>query len=157
VGVGAFADMVLDDDEGGPPAHTAVVLACVRKALIEKLLAAPPLELEIDIDGEEIEGEYLLSEVLNLRFVGPRLLCAPDPRSDRDVLTVCAVEASQRDVAAHWIAVGTGDARRFELGRGRVVRVRSDEPMHVDGKDVEEAGAGEIVLKAGARAARLWV
>ena len=133
------------------------MLARVRAALIEKLVAADPVELEIEIDGKTISGEYLMTEVMNMHFVGPRLFLAPDQSPERAVLTVCAIDVSQRDVAEHWIATGAGDPRRFALGRGRVVRVRTDEPMHVDGKGVKEDPSGEIQLEAGQRIARLWV
>jgi diacylglycerol kinase (ATP) len=157
VGVGAFAEMVSDDDEADSQSHhTAVALTRMRQALIEKLIDTTPVAVELDIDGQTVAGDYLLAEVLNLRFIGPRLMLAADPL-DPAMFTVCAVHASQRDAAAHWIAVGTGDPRRFELGRGRVVRMRTEAPIHADGKVVEPALTGEVRLEVGARTARLWV
>jgi diacylglycerol kinase (ATP) len=157
VGVGAFADMVLDPNKGGTSDHTAMVLARVREALIKRLMVAPAMGIELEIDDEKVVGQYLMAEVLNLRFLGPRLLFVPHPSPDRATFTVCAIDESQREFAAHWIATGNGDPRRFELGRGRDIRMRTNAPMHVDGKGVEEEPTGEIRLEAGQRIARLWV
>ena len=157
VGVGVFAEMVADADDGEKSDPTAMALVGVRRALIEKLIEAEPVAIEFEVDGERVAGEYLMAEVLNMRFVGPRLFFAPDQSPDRATFTVCAIEASQRDVAAHWIAAGTGDPRRFQIGRGRVVRMRTAEAMHVDGKGIADEPIGDIELEGGARTVRVWV
>ena len=156
VGVGAFAGLAVDDEDITPE-HTALAIARMRKMLIEKLLDAVAMPIEIDIDGDTFMGEYLLVEVLNLCYVGPRLLIAPDETPGEAMFTVCAVDVKQRDAAAHWVGSGAGDPRRFALGRGHLVHVRTTEPMHVDGEGTDQLLIGDIRLEAGVRSVRVWV
>src|SRR5690606_5036644 len=42
-----------------------------RRLLLEVLNQAPANRLTITADGEELTGEYIFAEVLNVRFAGP--------------------------------------------------------------------------------------
>ena len=67
-----------------------------------------PEHSRISIDGEEIEGDYLLVEVLNIASVGPRLrLSAETTPADGMLSLVIAVAGrSRRDSCASAAVVG---------------------------------------------------
>ena len=95
-----------------------------RKALRE----AEPERLYVNIDGERIEEEILLLEVLNIRQVGPRLNLAPAADVGDDLLDVVYVPTGRRKKMIAWldqlIADG-GDAAVLPKPPVRSVRGRN--------------------------------
>jgi len=67
-----------------------------QQILRERLKACRPLPLDIEVDGEEISGEFLLFEAMNMEYVGPNLYLAPDSVSDDGKLDVVLIKARDR-------------------------------------------------------------
>lgn len=75
VGAGVFADLLAHSDpkkskkrkKGKNPVEAGL------QRLREEAEVAKPVQICAELDGEDISGEYLLFEALNLRYIGPNL------------------------------------------------------------------------------------
>ena len=56
----------------------------------------PAHELQITLDGEDLSGEYILLEVMNIQHIGPSLHLAPDANPGDGLLDVVLVKAAHR-------------------------------------------------------------
>ncbi len=112
----------------------------LRKALgliAEELDDYEPRHYEIEVDGQDHSGKFVLAAVMNVRSVGPALTLAPEAKCDDGELDVVLVrpEAKKALVAHLRRAAEEGDVAlpAFETTRGKLVRVRADGRWaHVD-------------------------
>jgi diacylglycerol kinase family enzyme len=74
-----------------------------RFAFRHALREAVAQRLYVTVDGERIEDEVLLVEVLNIRQVGPRLRLAPKADAADDLLDVVTVPARRRAEMIAWV------------------------------------------------------
>ena len=91
--------------------------------------------VDIRADGEDLSGEYLAAEVLNIGAIGPRILLNPDASPLDGRYDLVLVRAEDRDALANFIASQSGPARCPPLVSRRVHRVEMDWPAadtHVD-------------------------
>jgi diacylglycerol kinase (ATP) len=110
---------------------------------------------QIELDGEDLSGDYLLCEVMNIPSVGPNLELAPraDP-SDGLFDVVLATEKERAALAAHLAARAAGDVDELDLPvrRAREVSlVAAGAEVHVDDEleqpsDEPSAMGGSIKL-----------
>jgi diacylglycerol kinase (ATP) len=113
----------------------------------------------VQADGEELSGEYIAVEIMNIRRIGPRVELAPAARGDDGLLDLVLVREEDREALAAYVEAGGGsDAPPPGITR-RVRGARVSWPSaggHVDdevwpkGKaqagDVSVAIAGSISL-----------
>ena len=130
VGVGAFARLLRK--EGMDRRRPLASLMAARRRLVHGVLEGPVLDAEVTIDGEAVEGRFVLIACLRIPSFGPALWLAPDQRPDDEALTVVAVRNHQREQFAWWLATGEGDVNAFRLGTGTAVDLTSDGPVHLD-------------------------
>jgi len=103
---------------------------------VARLVRRQPVHrVEIRADGEDLSGDYLAAEVLNIGAIGPRILLQPNasPLDGRHDLVL--VRAEDRDALADFIASRSGAARCPPLVTRRVRHVEMDWPAtdtHVD-------------------------
>jgi diacylglycerol kinase family enzyme len=62
-----------------------------------------PVRIDASLDGEDVSGEYLLFEALNIPFVGPNLYLAPDSRRGDGQLDLVMATAAERERLAHYL------------------------------------------------------
>jgi diacylglycerol kinase family enzyme len=74
-----------------------------RIAFREAVRQAKPERLYVTVDGERIEDEVILIEILNIRQVGPRLRLAPTADAGDDVLDVAYVATEHRQDLVDWL------------------------------------------------------
>jgi diacylglycerol kinase (ATP) len=160
VGCGVFAEAIgtkVDED-----ASRQERLRLGRQSLRKILEKAVPLDVEIEVDGESVDGDLLAVEALNIGYTGSRLPLFPeaDP-GDRGFDVVC-IRKEQRSDMLDWLAA-PGDAPSPAAAVfGRHLRIRYDKhtPLRIDDKltdppdkngevDVEvQEDAVDIVLPA---------
>lgn len=131
-GVGVFAYVV---GERATRKHKKLKRALELLAnTLEKYDARP---FDIEIDGEDVSGDYILAAVMNIRSFGPALGLAPDAKVDDGELDVVLVGPESKDaLVAHLRrAVEEGDIAlpHFTTKRAKHVRIRADGRWaHVD-------------------------
>jgi len=119
--------------------------------------------VQIEVDGRDVSGDYVLVSVLNLRSVGPALRLAPQARFDDGELDLVLIGPEHRaPLLAHLRRVeGEEEAPlpAFEHHRAKHVHLHGDgEPgtwAHVD--DCSCALEGDTDVRIEPRAARFLV
>ena len=80
----------------------AAEMAWARGMFLEALERLQPQRSRLAIDGEEIEGDYLLVEVLNIASVGPRLRLSAETAPADGMLSLVIADADDRAaISAH--------------------------------------------------------
>lgn len=114
-----------------PDARISGALRRYREILAELRVGA----LSLSLDGQTIDGEFLLVEVLNICAVGPNLVLAPnaDP-SDGMLEVVMAREEHRVELDRYLRQRAEGRATPLELPtrRARSVEVYGWDEMHID-------------------------
>ena len=118
----------LPDD---PDARIAGAIGRYRDLLAE--LAPQPVSLHVD--GEPIEGDFLLIEVLNIRSIGPNLVLAPDADPGDGLFEVVMAREEHRGELDRYLRDRAGGRPgRLDLPtrRARTVDIAGWTEMHVD-------------------------
>jgi diacylglycerol kinase family enzyme len=131
------------DDPGEAVAH-------VMKMLQDRLQNYKPRAIEARLDGEDLSGEYIMFEALNLQYVGPNLHLAPGVEPGDGKLHVVAVRESERGrfdkYLEHW-QEGKAPAVKLPTWSGEALKIkRGDYEVHVDDKlwpDPEASAPGK--------------
>jgi diacylglycerol kinase (ATP) len=74
------------------------------EVLLELLPAYKPHHCQLEIDGTDFSGQYLLVEVMNTRSIGPNLLLAPGAHPDDGELEVVLVSEGEQEQFASYLA-----------------------------------------------------
>jgi diacylglycerol kinase family enzyme len=119
-------------------------LSYVLKRLLERLPEYPPTHFEISVDKQEMSGEYIMVEVMNISHVGPRLQLAPqaDP-TDGFLDVVLLPERDRKKLDEYFRACLEGEALAPNLTVRKVkdLQLRAkDADAHVD--DMPWSGKG---------------
>jgi diacylglycerol kinase (ATP) len=129
-----------------PDARLAAAIGHHRKLLAE--MAPQPTALSLD--GEWIEGEFLLVEVLNMGSIGPNLVLAPDADpTDGHFDVVMVREEHRAELDRYLRLLLEGRAARPELPtrRARAVAIDGWSQMHLD--DEVRLGSSMGILSIG--------
>jgi len=99
------------------------------------------------VDGQAVDGDFLLVEIMNISTVGPNLVFAPDADPSDGVLSVVrAGEAQRETLMRHLRRRIQGHDERLELPTmlARHVELIGDETMHVDDQMKEWPVSGGV-------------
>ncbi|MGE5219556.1 MAG: diacylglycerol/lipid kinase family protein [Chloroflexota bacterium] len=92
--------------------------------------------LNIRLDNQQLSGEYVLLEAMNIRYVGPNLCLAPGANSGDGLLDVVLVSERERGQLKQFLAdhiVRKPNTAPLPVRRGRHLRIESDcLPFHID-------------------------
>jgi diacylglycerol kinase (ATP) len=130
VGLGLFArTMCLVDEraEAGRIEQPEGEEALTRdlRYLVRVLEQLHPQSWQIEADGADRSGEYLLCEVMNIRSVGPNLILAPDADSGDGLLDLVLARPEDRhQLQAYLAARIAGREASLDLPVERVRRVQ---------------------------------
>lgn len=94
-----------------------------------------PRPCRVVADGDDLSGEYIAVELMNIRRIGPRVALAPGARSDDGLLDLVLVRAEDREALARYVERGGGRGARMPRMVRRVKRVTVSWPGrggHVD-------------------------
>ena len=119
-----------------------------RDMFLEALDGLQPQHSRITIDGETIEGDYLLVEALNIASVGPRLRLSAETTPADGMLSLVIAIADDRDaIRAHLQKSWEDDDSHAWLKswRGARIEVAGWREYHVD-DEVRASESGALTL-----------
>jgi len=127
-----------------------------ERALFREVLErAQPQPYELEIDGINYSGDYLLVEISNVRFIGPQLLLAPESSTKDGLVEVTLWGSAERE---HLFRSLDADESTRRAAKGPAARVGDrvsvtapDELRHVDGHLVDLGGRGRRTVRVSVR------
>lgn len=138
LGYGLFAWTMARFDNVNPrttPADLEHELRGARDFLNEQLREYSPRSLLIRIDNQDISGDYLLVEVMNIKLIGPNLQLAPQADPGDGQLDLVLVSAEHRDQLHAFLTNKDHPASfsPFTVHRCQRLQIRCNNPeYHVD-------------------------
>jgi diacylglycerol kinase family enzyme len=139
VGVGVFTELITRGEAEVNGGTTGLTGHAIDRALLllQRIVAErAPRFRQLEVDGSDLSGEYLLVEVMNMPLVGPNIPLAPRADYGDDHLEVVAVSERERGVLADYVRARlSGGAAPPELTVRRATRVAmraSPGELHVD-------------------------
>ena len=106
------------------------------EVLQETLRTYKPEELQLQIDGQDHSGRYLLAEIMNIRSIGPNLMLAPDADPGDGELEVVLVAESHRAEFAKYVQnklKGIEDPFVFNSIKAKSIRMHCENThIHID-------------------------
>jgi diacylglycerol kinase family enzyme len=95
--------------------------------LIEELKTARAARWRIEVDGDDLSGEYFVVEILNIRFAGPNVLLDPDATPTDGAFEIVTIGETERDDLARNLEdrlhLASGEIWRHALRQGREIRL----------------------------------
>ncbi len=161
VGFGALASAT--NKKSGKSSKISKSLIKGRETFRDCLKEAKPVEMTIEIDGEQQPGNWIAVEMMNVPATGPRLkLSEADPGDD--MLDVVLIDEADRQDVLDWLNAPDDLPPPVPAIRGREIRFRwSGKPLlriDDDTPDAPEDGDAEISVKLESHAlsilARPW-
>ncbi len=149
-GVGVFADVIAEK-----ASKKTKELRRGLGLIAAELEAYDPVHFELEIEGRDFSGPYILAAVMNARSLGPALELAPDAKPDDGELDVVLIRPEARDALVTHLRRAVEEAHivlpAFETTRATHVRLRADERWaHIDDRAHELTGSVTIDVAAGA-------
>jgi diacylglycerol kinase (ATP) len=106
------------------------------RGLTQRLRRQPARKWQIELDGEDFSGRYLLWQAMNIRSIGPVLAFAAGARTNDGLFDFVGVPEEEREsLLQHFKARLTGRKKKSPLTvrRFKKMRLRSLEaPIHLD-------------------------
>jgi diacylglycerol kinase family enzyme len=146
IGWGVFPQVIAEANRCGELASrspTASSKATVRSLDDERALFREVVErarsqhYEVEVDGIDYSGDYLLVEISNVRFIGPQLLLTPASSTNDGLIEVTLWGDAEREHLLRLLDTDESVRRSAKGPAARVgdqVTVSADDPLrHVDG------------------------
>jgi diacylglycerol kinase family enzyme len=158
LGVGLFATAIsqLDAREDvtfGRQETREESIKSALKWLNAQLSSCPATEMNITLDGNDLSGEYILMEAMNIQHIGPGLHFAPDAHPGDGMLDLFLVNGGERDELGEYLVnrlEGHSHPIRWKVPRGRHLQLSwENADMHIDDKIWPEPGstvAGPLIV-----------
>ena len=132
VGVGLLTDTMAEIDSGvagyvnrldGRDARVDAALA-----VLEQRLDDPPVvACRMQLDDQDVSGDYLLVEIMNFGTAGPNLRLSPNAHADDGLLDIVTIAATQTSsLKAHLSSLRSGPGHLPFVGVTRAQRVTID-------------------------------
>jgi diacylglycerol kinase (ATP) len=132
--------------ETTPSEEVAAAVRHFRQTLTD----LKPQAWSISIDGRQIDDEFLLVEVLNIRSIGPNLVFGPDASpSDGYFDVITAQESHRRELETYFDRRAAGRDARLALPRHRAreVSISSCTELHIDDERVDTCALGSVAIQ----------
>ena len=115
-----------------------------QRWLKERLGKWPAKELKLTLDDNDLSGEYILLEVMNIQHIGPSLHFAPDADPGDGLLDVILFSAADRGKLGDYLTSrleGHCHPPQWTVPRGKHLQLRWDgSEMHIDDKTWPDVG-----------------
>jgi diacylglycerol kinase (ATP) len=115
------------------------------------IISYEPQYLQLEVDGVDHSGNYLLAEIMNIRSIGPNLLLAPEADPGDGQLEVVLVPESQREEFSTYVLnklEGVENPFVFNAIKARSIRMRCNgNHAHVDDQLMELDGPLAIKIE----------
>ena len=162
VGGGAIAALIGSPDD---PAASTVLLGRETDRILhhqgELLVNEPPRPWSVSVDGVAHDGDYVVVEVMNIRFIGPNLPLAPDADPHDGLFEVVLVGADERPILERYLgdrlSMAAAELPRLPVVTGRNITLQAPAGvrMHLDDAPWPEEALREpsrlsISVRAGA-------
>lgn len=141
LGIGLFTDTMsrLDARKNVDLAHHDAAekkLLLVSQLMNARLESCPAYRLKVRLDDQDLSGEYVLLEALNIRYVGPNLSLAPAADPGDGLLDVVLVSKDERGQLKQFLddrIEGKPNPSTLMVHRGRHLHIECDcYPVHID-------------------------
>jgi len=129
------------------------------KAALELLhqivLSYEPRLCELEVDGANHSGKYLLADIMNTRSIGPNLVLAPDADPGDGELEIVLIAEKHKEKFATYLKnklAGNEEEYRYDTLKGKNIRISwQGTHVHVDGEIIkaEQSTEFRIELKDG--------
>ena len=135
VGWGVFAETIGQAKSVPPLSGVKRTLRRDRRLFRGFAAELPARHYSIEADGRDHSGDYLLVEVMNVRYLGPRLLLSPTSDPGDGMLELLLVKEHQRAELMEAARTGLANSELLPAIRARHVRVVTDDQLvHQDGR-----------------------
>lgn len=128
-----------------------IELKTALSVLHEIVLCYDPGHCELEIDGTNHSGKFLMTEIMNIRSVGPNLLLAPDADPGDGELEIVLVPEKYKDRFATHLTnkiAGKEEEYRYDILKGKKIRIRwSGTHVHVDGEVLKIKESQELKVE----------
>lgn len=157
IGVGLVADTISRLDSEYDPRMARAdganeELDAVQRILRNDLYRFPARNLRMDLDGQDLSGEYVLVEALNIKFLGPNLYLAPGADPGDGLLDLVLLPPGDKvELLEYLTAHLKGELRPPGLNvvRGRRLQIEWEgSDVHIDDRiwPDEESGVDSSTL-----------
>ncbi|HET8562955.1 MAG TPA: hypothetical protein VFM35_03665, partial [Candidatus Binatia bacterium] len=113
--------------------------------LRELLQSCPTKPLKVTLDGNDLSGEYILLEVMNIKSVGPNLYLAPDADPGDGWLDVVFLPEGERDKLNKYLSdsiEGKHSSPDLPIRRGQHVQIELEgSVIHIDDQVWPDSGS----------------
>jgi diacylglycerol kinase (ATP) len=108
LGVGFFADLMASAAKGNVDLDrfnaSGAKITCALEIIRNRLQSCPASRLKITLDDQNLSGEYVLLEAMNIRSIGPNLDLAPAADPGDGLLDLVLVSKSERDKISRYLS-----------------------------------------------------
>jgi diacylglycerol kinase (ATP) len=146
VGIGLFTETMSrtkNDADLARVRNADKAITSVLEMLIKRLPSYPAKTLEVRLDAQDLSGDYILLEAMNIRFVGPNLYLAPDADPGDGLLDIVCVSKSERGKLSSYLSNNLHDdiaPANLTVHRGQHLRIKWEgSPIHIDDKTWPES------------------
>lgn len=141
VGFGVFAETIARAKrQAAPASDVEKTLRRDRKLFKNVAKTLAPRHYEVHADGQDLSGEYLLVEVMNVRYLGPRLDLSPKSDPGDGAFELLLVGTEQRDALVKAIKTGRQSDDALPVRRLAHARITAEDALlHRDGQLIRQA------------------
>jgi diacylglycerol kinase family enzyme len=155
VGWGVFPEVIREAKRMSSPDDRAAALERDRNLFRAAIAAAEPRPYELELDGVALSGEYILVQVMNVPYIGPRLRLSPESDPNDGKLEVLLARAEDRSALLQAVETRESDTTSSlacRLAKEVVVR-HIDSHYQLDGRLVENEISSRATIALSAEAA----
>ena len=140
-GIGLFAEVMYQlksEKNNGLPSSDKPkqVIKSVLTLLKKQLRECRSIKMTVRLDGKNISGDYVLFEVLNIRFIGPNLDLVPRVNINDGLLDVVSVAKRERAKLSRYLTDRMKRKRsrsNLTIRQGRHLQIEwESSPVHID-------------------------
>ena len=106
---------------------------------------------ELEIDGIDHSGKYLLAEIMNIQSIGPNLHLSPQSDPGDGEFEVVLIPEEQKELFLSYVdglIKGANEISRFDILKGKNIRIKCDELYcHADDQLIKIKKATEIKIE----------
>jgi diacylglycerol kinase family enzyme len=107
LGVGFFTDLMASEAKGNVDLDrfnaSGAKIACALEIIRNRLQSCPASRLKVTLDDQNLSGEYVLLEAMNIRSIGPNLDLAPAADPGDGFLDLVLVSKGERDQISKYL------------------------------------------------------
>jgi diacylglycerol kinase (ATP) len=108
LGIGFFTNLMAEEAKGnvdlGRFNPSEAKITCALEVIKNRLQSYPASRLKVTLDDQNLSGEYILLEVMNIRSIGPNLALAPAADPSDGLLDLVLVSKSERDQISRYLS-----------------------------------------------------